>query len=210
MTSRQQQQQQQPPLVVLHCCSGRGRASGTSALVVSDAQYHQLCLVRILALVANPAYATSSSCPSPTTHFLRKAFHLIEVHLSPPASYNIGNLTHNERAFEDSRFFHIVDASRIPTTNAACARFRRARKVGTRMGLVNPIMLACQLTAIEDMLTAAKTVHSARMASIHTRIRAFIDEVEAVEVLAAEVGQKNTIIKGSTVGSQNLLIYNNS
>ena len=69
---------------------------------------------------------------------------------------------------------------RFPTTDAACARFHSARKIGSRMDLVTPIALTCQLTAIEDMLTAAKTVHSPRMALIHTRRRALVDQVEAV------------------------------
>jgi uncharacterized coiled-coil protein SlyX len=52
------------------------------------------------------------------------------------------------------------------------------------MDLVTPIALACQLTAIEDMLTAAKTVRSARMASIHATLRALVDKVEAVRPIS--------------------------
>jgi hypothetical protein len=86
---------------------------------------------------------------------------------------------HSQR--KSSRRFQIFPyCRRFPTTNAACARFRRARKVGSRKDLVTPIALACQLTAVEDMLTAAKTACSSRIASIHTRLRALIDEVEAV------------------------------
>ena len=72
---------------------------------------------------------------------------------------------------------------RFPTTNAACARFRRSRKIGLRLGPVTPIVSTARLSALKDMLTAAKTVyssHSRQVAIIRARIRALIDGIDAV------------------------------
>ena len=69
---------------------------------------------------------------------------------------------------------------RLPTTNAACARFRRSQKIVCRLGPATPIVLAARLTAFKDMLAAVKIVHSTQMATVHDRLHASIDRFDTV------------------------------
>ena len=69
---------------------------------------------------------------------------------------------------------------RFPTTDAACARFRRSRKIGCRLGPVTPIVFTARLTAFKDMLTAAKTLHSTRTATILAKFGTLVDGIDAV------------------------------
>jgi len=69
---------------------------------------------------------------------------------------------------------------RFPTTNAACACFRRSRKIGRRLGPVTPIVSAARLAALKDMLTAAKTVHFAQIATTRAKLRTLVDGIDAI------------------------------
>ena len=92
--------------LVLSCCSVVCRASGTSALVVLDAQYHQHCLVRIqhpLAIPMCPRHQTF------TIHPPQNLFHHINLLPCPPALFDTRNLTHSEKVSAPSGYFPIVD-----------------------------------------------------------------------------------------------------
>jgi hypothetical protein len=78
----------------------------------------------------------------------------------------IEDLTHSGRA---------SDFSLLSQQQMQHAHFRLARKIGRQLGPVNPIVLTAQLAALEDMLTAAKTVHSAQIATTHAKLRTLID-----------------------------------
>jgi hypothetical protein len=69
---------------------------------------------------------------------------------------------------------------RFPTTDAACAHFRCSRKIGFRLGPVTPIVFTARLVAFKDMLTAAKTLHSSRTATILAKFRTLVDGIHAV------------------------------
>jgi hypothetical protein len=69
---------------------------------------------------------------------------------------------------------------RIPTTDAACARFRRSRKIGCHLGPVTPIVFTARLAAFKDMLNAAKALHSTRTATILAKFRTLVDGIDAV------------------------------
>jgi hypothetical protein len=69
---------------------------------------------------------------------------------------------------------------RFPTTDAACARFRRSRKIGSRLGPITPIVFTARLAAFKDMLTAAKILHSTRTATILAKFRTLVDGIDAV------------------------------
>ena len=165
-------------LSVRSCCSVVCRASGTSSLVVLDAQYHQHCLVRIWHSIANSMRATSSTIfynpPTPKS-------------LPPykPPSLPPGRIRHQKPHSQRKslRAFRIFPyCRRLPCKNAACARFRRARKARSHVATPTPIALAAQFIAIKDIITAAKTVHlnHAQLGILHSRLGALIGRVEAV------------------------------
>jgi len=69
---------------------------------------------------------------------------------------------------------------RFPKTNAACALFRRSRKIGRRLGPVTPIVFAARLAALKDMLTAARTVHFTQIATTQAKLRTLVDGIDAI------------------------------
>ena len=119
--------------------------------------------------------ATSSIYNPPTPKFLPPC---------KPPSLPPGHVRHQKphsqrKTFRAFRIFPYC--RRLPSKNADCARFRRARKVGSQSVVTpTPIALAARFTAIKDIITAAKTVHHAQADELHSRLGALIDEVEAV------------------------------
>ena len=100
---------------------------------------------------------------------------------SLPPGYVRHQKPHSQR--KTFRAFKIFPyCRRLPIENAACARFRRARKARSQLDLVTPtpVALAAQIIAIKDIFTAAKTVHVASMDKLQSRLGALIDRVEAV------------------------------
>jgi hypothetical protein len=165
--------------LVLSCCSVVCRASGTSALVVLDAQYHQHCLVRIRHPLAIPMCATSSNIYNPPTP---KSLPPYKPPSLPPGPIRYQK-PHSQR--KSLRAFRIFPyCRRLPSQRADCARFRRARKLGSRLDTVTPtpIALAARFIAVKDIITAAKSVHwhSAQLVKLRSRLGALIDGVEAV------------------------------
>lgn len=73
---------------------------------------------------------------------------------------------------------------RFPTTNAACAYFRRSRKIGYRLGPVDSTVSAARLTAFKDILAAAKTVHFSQIATIRAKLRTLVDEMVAIRPIS--------------------------
>ena len=101
---------------------------------------------------------------------------------SLPPSHIRHQKLHSQR--KSLRMFKIFPyCRRLPSTNVACARFRRARKVGSQLNMVapTPIALAAQLVALKDLLTAARTVQLAQMDLVQSRLRALVKSLEAVQ-----------------------------
>ena len=119
----------------------------------------------------------SSTIPLP-----QNLFHHTKLHPCPrPDSRSETSLTAKKspRAFRKFPY-----CRRLPYYSAACARFRRARIVKSQLDTVTPtpIALAAQLIAVQDIITAAKTVRLARseVVMLRSRLKALVDRVDAV------------------------------
>ena len=98
------------------------------------------------------------------------------VHTSIPSSQHH---TISETLLTTEEHMRILDfplLSSPPYNKCSVRTFRCSQKIGRQLGPAIPILLAAQLAALEDMITAAKTMHVAQMATIvRARLRTLID-----------------------------------